>query len=451
MGIKGKAMRFTANGWYKVALLIIIILPFARCAPVKQVPPRPSNIVLYKTVAFHADFDSGNLETVEAIDAHQFLIKPRPDYGKDDLLSRLYLGPLETPWNGRTWWYHFSVSIPERHLPYAIRLHIDRSREFGSSAYASDKVPVTSCDGKAWRYVRKWKVNAESSTITETLTCPRTYFALATPYPWAQMEHYIRHLETAPHVKTHDVFAHTPLGVNQDSLPLYYLLITDGTSPHSKRNIVVVSGQHPGEVANAWMVRGMITFLLSEGDIAHALRQHFAFHIYPAVNPEGVKYGYYRRSADSPLNPNRAWGSDKLMEIKTVREHILMQTGGTVDYFFDLHGSMRHAHFIYYFVDQPCAAAYVDAVHRRYAAVSNHSQGGIKHKFTCYDAFAYRWAMKHLRTSRSRDEPPLSFTPEGAYTQGSWDNPPQQMMEVMAAGAALLKAIYDVDLYLPRN
>jgi hypothetical protein len=65
-------------------------------------PQRSQSLVFYDVVTFHAEFDSGNLETVVAIDAHQFLIKPRPDYGKDDLLSRLYLGSLETSWNGRT-------------------------------------------------------------------------------------------------------------------------------------------------------------------------------------------------------------------------------------------------------------------------------------------------------------------------------------------------------------
>jgi murein tripeptide amidase MpaA len=137
------------------------------------------------------------------------------------------------------------------------------------------------------------------------------------------MEPYIHRLETARYVTAHDVIAQTPLGPNQDSLPVYYLCITDAASPQAKRNIVVVSGQHLGEVASAWMVTGLVNFLLTEDAMAHTLRQRFAFHIYPAVNPEGVKYGYYRRSADSRLNPNRAWRSGEVLEIKAVREHIL--------------------------------------------------------------------------------------------------------------------------------
>jgi hypothetical protein len=190
---------------------------------------------------------------------------------------------------------------------------------------------------------------------------------------------------------------------------------------------------------------------LSEGQVmAHTLRQHFALHIYPMVNPKGLKYGHSVRSPDSALNPNRAWGSHRVLEITAVREHILAQTGGTVDYFFDLHGGSGQAHCIY-FVDQPGAAVFVNAVHGRHMAVHNHMLGGIAHTFPWYDAIAFWWARKYLRTHRNPAVPPLSFNPVGAYAQGRWPGAPQQTTEMMATGAALLQAIYDVDPYLPRH
>jgi hypothetical protein len=444
--------RSIAQGWYHIALLVLLVLPLTQCAPGQVGRQRPSPLVFADVLTFHADFDSGNLETVVSMDAHQFLITPRPDYGQDDLLSRLSEGrSLATPWNGKTCWYHFAVSVPERLLPYAIRLHIDRSREYTDSAYASDKIPVTSCDGRGWRYVHTWEVTAQASIITDTLTCPTTYFALATPYPWSQMEHYIRHLATASYVTAHEAFAQTPSEAYQEALPLYYLRITDTTAPQAKRNVVVVSGQHPGHVVSAWMVTGLINFLLSDEAMAHTLRQHFAFHIYPAVNPKGVKYGHCFRSPDSQRNPNRAWGSNRVREIQAVREHLLAQTGGVADYFFDLFGGTQPVHLIYYFVNQPGAAVFVNAVHGRHTAVHNHTQGGIAHDFSWYDALAYWWSMKHLRMHRNPAVPPLSFHPSGAYAQGGWAGAPHQSTEMMAAGAALMQAIYDVDPYLPRH
>jgi hypothetical protein len=444
-------MRGLAKGWYRTVLPVVLAWTLTQCAPGQVGRSRPSNLVFYDALTFHADFDSGNLETVVAMDAHTFLIKPRPDYGKDDLLYRLYQGSLKTAWSGKTWWYHFAVSAPERLLPYPIRLHIDRSRELDTNTYGPDKIPVTSCDGRAWRYVRTWEVTEPASILTDTLSCPTTYFALATPYPWSQMEQYIRHLATAPYVTTHEVFAQTPSEAYQETLPLYYLRITDDTAPQAKRNVVVVSGQHPGPAAHAWMVTGLIDFLLSDEALAHTLRQHFVFHIYPAVNPKGLKYGHCFRSPDSRRKPNRAWGGNRVHEIAVVREHLLAQTGAVVDYFFDLLNTTRGAHILSYFVEQPGAAVFVNAAHGRHAAVHNHMQGGIAHTFPWYDALAYWWAMKHLRTHRNRVVSPLSFILEGTYAQGAWAGAPQQTAELMAVGVALMQALYDVDPDLSRH
>jgi hypothetical protein len=97
------------------------------------------------------------------------------------------------------------------------------------------------------------------------------------------------------------------------------------------------------------------------------------------------------------------------------------------------------------------AAVFVNAVHGRHMAVHNHTQGGIAHDFPWYDALAYWWAMKHLRTHHNPAIPPLSFHPSGAYTQGGWPGAPQQTTEMMAAGAALMQAMHDVDPYLSRH
>ncbi len=434
-----------------ITAFICLTLALTSCDPVKPTPPRFSETPFFGGIRFNADFDSGSLETLHAIDEHHFRAVPRPEFGKDDWRSLLRRREFRTYWNGKTGWYHFEIKIPESQLPYAIKIEIDRSRESGRLRYSLDKVPVISCDGISWRYVKSWEEQDGVRRLMDTLTCPTTYVAQATPYSWRHMETYLKRLKTHPYVTHQASIAHTPPGHHRDALPLYYLKITDVLSDYTKRRVVVVNGQHPGEVVSSWILQGLIDWLLSEQSAAQTLRKHFEFHIYPMVNPKGVKYGHRRRTPDSPWNPNRAWSTDKVQEISSVRQHILDATERRVDYFFDLHGEMRKQHFIYHFSDQPGAAAFVDEVHLRHPNVADHSTGGEPRNRLYYDAYARWWAMKHLRTKHDPNQPPLSVTIEGSYAQGSWTGKPNQSEELMRLGASLGQSLYEVDLELPHR
>ena len=59
--------------------------------------------------------------------------------------------------------------------------------------------------------------------------------------------------------------------------------------------------------------------------------------------------------------------------------------------------------------------------------------------------------MRHLRTQRNPNRPPLSVAIEGSYAQGSWAGKPNQSRELMAFGAALGHALYEVDRELSRD
>lgn len=62
----------------------------------------------------------------------------------------------------------------------------------------------------------------------------------------------------------------------------------------SKPIALFSSRVHPGESPSAWMLNGLLEFLLSGDPRAVALRECFVIKIIPNLNPDGTAHGYYR-------------------------------------------------------------------------------------------------------------------------------------------------------------
>ena len=71
-----------------------------------------------------------------------------------------------------------------------------------------------------------------------------------------------------------------------------------------RRAIVITSRVHPGESNASFIVDGILTYLVSDDDVAKYLRNNFVFKIIPMLNPYGVIVGNYRCSL-SALDLNR--------------------------------------------------------------------------------------------------------------------------------------------------
>jgi hypothetical protein len=91
-----------------------------------------------------------------------------------------------------------------------------------------------------------------------------------------------------------------------------YVRALDSAQPkevneHSKKKGVFLSARvHPGESNSSFMMRGTITFLLSDAPEAKRLRQLYVFKVIPMLNPDGVVYGNYRCSLLG-VDLNRRW------------------------------------------------------------------------------------------------------------------------------------------------
>jgi murein tripeptide amidase MpaA len=60
---------------------------------------------------------------------------------------------------------------------------------------------------------------------------------------------------------------------------------------------VLICGRvHPGETNASWITHRIISYLLSNSQIARGLRKRLIFHIVPMINPDGVVIGNHRCS-----------------------------------------------------------------------------------------------------------------------------------------------------------
>lgn len=119
--------------------------------------------------------------------------------------------------------------------------------------------------------------------------------------------------------------------------------ITDMKSDKTKQKIVLTSGNHSGEHLANYVLEGLVDFLISDEPEAVKLRRKAIFYVYPQTNPEGRYAGYFRSNPENPHEDhNRHWKDPRgFTDIRIVRNAMLKDTGGTVDYFIDFHCQMK--------------------------------------------------------------------------------------------------------------
>lgn len=128
----------------------------------------------------------------------------------------------------------------------------------------------------------------------------------------------------------------------------------NGQELETRRAVIITSRVHPGEPQASWMMRGVIDFLVSDFEVARALRRIFIFYLVPMLNPDGVYYGNNRCNL-SACDLNRHWLKPREELHPTIyhtkeliaREH---QTRGVV-FYCDLHGHSRKQNVFMYGCD----------------------------------------------------------------------------------------------------
>lgn len=125
------------------------------------------------------------------------------------------------------------------------------------------------------------------------------------------------------------------------ALNYYGFKITDPDSEETKNKCVLISGMHAAETMGRFLLEGLINFLLSDDAVAVTLRTWFEFYVYPCISAQGIYGGYSKTQPESwDVDPNRQWNTPGALEnVDAFKSAIVADTGGSVEAFFDFHGS----------------------------------------------------------------------------------------------------------------
>jgi len=189
------------------------------------------------------------------------------------------------------------------------------------------------------------------------------YIAYSLPYPFLRTQEHMARVAASPFVSPTAsgggslIVGRSAGGVDDSGRPveahdLYGYRITDATAMGPKRKVVLAGGNHSCEPLGNPVLEGAIDFLLSDDPEAVRLRRVAEFYVYPQVNPDGRAAGYYRSTPENPRKAyNRYWNNPAgFTDMTAVRDAMILDTGGDVDYLFDFHGMFTPTHPDYYHV-----------------------------------------------------------------------------------------------------
>jgi murein tripeptide amidase MpaA len=262
------------------------------------------------TLSISADFDSGNIEVIDASSPAHIQLAMRPD--------------TQSP---HFQWFHFKADGLKIGEPHHFSLN-----NAGQSSYNQAWTgynAVASYDHQDWfRVPSSFDGTALNFTLTPTHT--HVYFAYFEPYSRERHDWLIQHaqenagtqwLATGKTVEGRDI-----------------TLLRKGDGAPGKRKIWIIAQQHPGEHMAEWFMEGVIERLQEQNDpVLNHLLDAADLYLVPHMNPDGSFHGHLRTNANGK-DLNRCWQDcteDASPEVFFVKQQ--MEKFG-VDMFLDVHG-----------------------------------------------------------------------------------------------------------------
>ncbi|TEW49259.1 M14 family metallopeptidase [Psychromonas algicola] len=256
-----------------------------------------------------ANFDSGNIDVINADDKKDIQLAIRPDAGGEFFQ-----------------WFNFRLegAVGEQYI-----LNILNA---GESSYVEgweNYQAVASYDRQHWFRLPTFYKEGKL-TIAAQLECESIQIAYFAPYS------YERHQDLLAAVQTHPLVSLVHLGETLDKRDL--TLVKIGNDDANKRNIWITARQHPGESMAEWLVDGLMHSLLdSDNPTGKLLLDKANFYIVPNMNPDGSVRGHLRTNA-AGMNLNREWQNPSLDKSPEVFHVIKKMEETGVDLFYDVHG-----------------------------------------------------------------------------------------------------------------
>lgn len=266
--------------------------------------------VALTSIKISTDFDSGNIQVLDASDAYHLLLAIKPDTRSHHFQ-----------------WFHFKAE--GMHVGHT---HTFRLSNAGQSSYKhawSGYNAVASYDHVTWFRVPT-RFDGETLHISLETHEKHAWFAYFEPYSRA------RHDGLIDQALNHAGTQLLATGKSVEGRDIQ--LLRRGKGGVGRRKVWIIAQQHPGEHMAEWFMEGIIERLQQDGDAE--LKKLLAvadLYLVPNMNPDGAFHGHLRTNAMGQ-DLNRAWqnASQEISpEVLFVQEH--MEKYG-VDLFLDIHG-----------------------------------------------------------------------------------------------------------------
>ena len=265
-------------------------------------------------ISITSQFDSGNIEVLDASDPSGIRLRIRRDAGEE-----------------HAQWFHFQVAnARNRELKMTIENASEMSYPEGFENYRA----CASVDGDYWFRVPT-EYDGKQLVIRHEPPADQVFYAYFAPYSFERHQWLIAGASESPLVRS-ETLCNTP-----DGRALTLLTISDPAAAardEARTKIWITARQHPGESMAEWWVEGFLDRLLNPEDgVARALLRRAVVYLVPNMNPDGSVRGHLRVNARG-INLNRAWRDpdpDDSPEVYYVRER-MHEVG--VDLAMDVHG-----------------------------------------------------------------------------------------------------------------
>ena len=263
-----------------------------------------------------SNFDSGNIEVIDASNPQQVLLAIRPDLN-----------------SGHFQWFHFKVDGLQPGQRYGFSLG-----NAGQSSYKdawSGYHAVASYDQRDWfRVPSRFEEGALKFDIEPQHE--QIWFAYFEPY---SRERHALLIEDAQRLAGAELFA---TGKSIEGRPIELMRIS--RNPQTQRKIWLIAQQHPGEHMAEWFMQGLLERLQLRDDAElNALLEQADLYLVPNMNPDGAFRGHLRTNV-AGCDLNRAWQSASEAESPEVYFVQQQMRAVGVDLFLDIHGDEEIPH-----------------------------------------------------------------------------------------------------------
>lgn len=206
-------------------------------------------------------------------------------------------------------WFYFGVSsIKDKTVDYTIHNanNYDDDWKGFNVCYSYDKI-----NWKRTKTVVKTQKNKANISWKFKSKKDRVWFAYYPPYSFSKVKQVYKGYKT--------------VGRSERGRPILMKKMGYGDT-----KLWIISGQHPGETINMWILEGFMKRLMER----KTLYKKYTFFIVPCLNPDGKVMGNWYTNAKG-VNLNRDWGDFKSKETQSIKRQFLKYG---FDLVIDLHG-----------------------------------------------------------------------------------------------------------------